>query len=400
MRSKNPHRLRYVEEVVTRGVSHLYYRRGGCRHRLPGPEGSDAFLSAYDAVHNGIDRSRMISGATVHEAITGYLASADFHALAPSSQRQYRWSLDFFRERAGAVHMVDVTDAWVNDLRDALKTEPNRWNGIRSRMSDVFVRWRRASGEQSLQNPWREVRRLHVGDSDQNQPWPDDVLAPVLTAATPEFRALIVTLLLTSQRLADTCRMAPDAYDATALTLTFTQGKTGQRMVIHVPSFLSKTFDTMAGRRSDSLLVTPRGRAWLPSNAQETLATLRGTLDTGRFTLHGLRATGPVALVGLGFSPEEIIRLTGHTDVAGLRPYLRGVDRHAMAVPLQNALDDRFAEVLGAASEAGNARKFSGITGRAAAKAGKVGRFSRPGPYEEALEPFANALPTANRKAL
>lgn len=294
---------------------------------------------------------------------------------------------------------MDITDAWVNDLRDALKAEPNRWNGIRSRMSDVFMRWRRASGEQSLQNPWREVRRLHVGDSDQNQPWPDDVLAPVLTAATPEFRALIVTLLLTSQRLADTCRMAPDAYNSTGRTLTFTQGKTGQRMVIHVPSFLAKTFDTMAGRRPDRLLVTPRGRAWLPSNAQETLATLRGTLDTGRFTLHGLRATGPVALVGLGFSPEEIIRLTGHTDVSGLRPYLRGVDRHAMAVPLQNALDDRFAEVLGAASEAGNARKFSGLTGQAAAKAGKVGRSSRPGTYEEAPQSTANALPTANRKA-
>ncbi len=399
MRSKNPHRLRYVEEVVSRGVSHLYYRREGRRHPLPGPEGSAAFLSAYDAVHSGVDRSRALSGATVHEAITGYLASADYHSLAPASRRQYRWSLDYFRERAGAVHMVDVNDGWVADLRDAMKADPIRWNGIRSRMSDVFVRWRRASGEQTLQNPWREVRRLHVGDSDQNRPWPDDVLAPVLTAATPEFRALIVTLLLTSQRLADTCRMPPDAYAASARTLTFTQGKTGQRMVIHVPSFLSATFETMAGRRTDRLLVTPRGQAWLPGNAQETLATLRGTLDTGRYTLHGLRATGPVALVGLGFSPEEIIRLTGHTDVAGLRPYLRGVDKHAMAVPLQDALDERFAKVLAAASDGGNARKFSGLTGRAAAKAGKVGRSSRPAAHEEGPDPTANGLPTANRKA-
>jgi hypothetical protein len=307
--------------------------------------------------------------------------------------------LDYFRERAGAVHMVDMNDAWVADLRDAMKADPIRWNGIRSRMSDVFVRWRRASGEQTLQNPWREVRRLRVGDSDQNRPWPDDVLATVLTAATLEFRALIVTLLLTSQRLADTCRMPPDAYAASARTLKFTQGKTGQRMVIHVPSFLSATFDTMAGRRPDRLLVTPRGQAWLPGNAQETLATLRATLDTGRYTLHGLRATGPVALVGLGFSPEEIIRLTGHTDVAGLRPYLRGVDKHAMTVPLQEALDSRFAKVLGAASDSGNSRKFSGLTGRAAAKAGKVGRSSRPTAHEEGPNSTANELPTANKKA-
>ena len=210
---------------------------------------------------------------------------------------------------------------------------------------------------------------------------------------------MIVTLLLTSQRLADTCRMTPDAYVAAARTLTFTQGKTQARMVIHVPAFLAGTFETMAGRRSDRLLVTPRGKAWTTGNAQETLATLRGTLDTGRYTLHGLRATGPVALVGLGFSPEEIIRLTGHTDVSGLRPYLRGVDKHSSAIPLQEALGGRFSDVLEAASDGGNARKFSGLTGRAAAKAGKVGRSSRPAAYEEGEDPTANGLPTANRKA-
>lgn len=295
--------------------------------------------------------------------------------------------------------MVEMTDAWVADLRDALKEDPIRWNTIRSRMSDVFIRWRRASGEQSLQNPWREVRRLAVGDSDQNRPWPDDVLAAVLKAATAEFRSLVVTLLLTSQRLGDACQMQPDAYAAGPKTLTFRQEKTKAKMVIHVPEFLAGTLESMAGRRPDRLLVTPRGKGWTPSNAQETLATLRTVLDIGRYTLHGLRATGPVALIGLGFSPEEIIRLTGHTDVSGLRPYLRGVDRHSMAVPLQEALGGRFSEVLEQASGGGNARKFSGVTGRAAAKAGRVGRSSRPGAYEEPKETTANGLPTANKKA-
>ena len=50
---------------------------------LPGPEGSAGLLSAYDAVHSGVDLGRALCGATVHEAITGCIASADFHALAP-----------------------------------------------------------------------------------------------------------------------------------------------------------------------------------------------------------------------------------------------------------------------------------------------------------------------------
>ena len=62
---------------------------------------------------------------------------------------------------------------------------------------------------------------------------------------------------------------------------------------------------------------------------------------------------------------------------------------------LKEALGERFAEVLEQASDGGNSRRFVGVTGRAAAKAGKVGRSSRPAAYEEAPESTANALPTA-----
>ena len=397
MRSRNTHRLRHVEAAVVRGQTYLYYRRDGRRHPLPGPEGSGAFLAEYDRVHGSVERTASIGTSAVHDAVAAYYASADFHALAPASQRHYRWSLEYFRERAGAVAMVDIDDAWVDALRDALKADPIRWNGIRSRMSDVFARWRRSSGDQSMQNPWKEVRRLAVGDSDQNKPWPDDVLAGVLRSATGEFRALVVLLLLTAQRLGDVCAMPPDSYDAEKRTLTFAQGKTGARMVVHVPKFLVSTLSAMRGRHPGRLLCTPRGRPWATGNAQETLSVLRASLETGRYTLHGLRATGPVALIGLGFSAEEITRLTGHTDVAGLRPYLRGVDKHAANIPMQDALDDKFSSILEEASDGGNTKKYSGLTGKAAANAGIVGRASRPGAGPRGAKGIANTLPNAKK---
>jgi hypothetical protein len=52
--------------------------------------------------------------------------------------------------------------------------------------------------------------------------WPDEVLVAVLRAATPEFRALVVTLLLTSQRLSDVVAFRPSQYDPETRTLGFT----------------------------------------------------------------------------------------------------------------------------------------------------------------------------------
>jgi hypothetical protein len=175
-------RRRYVVEIRARGHVYLYYRRSGERIALPAPEGGAAFNSAYDQVHRRFENpgTRPWGLHTVGQAIIDYLSTADFQQLSVASQRQYRWALDFMREKIGHVLVADIDSDWTDNLRNRLASNPNQWNSIRSRMREVFRLYRRRHPSMLPLNPWEEVRRLKVADSDQNRRWPDDVILTVL----------------------------------------------------------------------------------------------------------------------------------------------------------------------------------------------------------------------------
>lgn len=143
-------------------------------------------------------------------------------------------------------------------------------------------------------------------------------------------------------------------------------------LLIHVPASLARAFTVMAGRHPLRRFVTPRGKAWTTSNAQETLARLVEQLDLEHYTLHGLRKTGPSALKMLGFENRAIRSLAGHTSDKNLEFYLNDVQHLLLAKAAQQALEDAFANAIAEAESGTNARRFSGVTGRAARAAKTV----------------------------
>jgi hypothetical protein len=175
-------RRQFVVEIRARGHVYLYYRRNGERVPLEGSEGSAAFDHSYDQVHRRFEQpDRGPWGPhAVGRAITDYLSTADFQQLSPASQRQYRWALDFVRDRIGHVLVADIDLNWADSLRNRLASSPNQWNAIRSRMREVFRLYRRRHPSMLPLNPWEEVRRLKVADSDQNRRWPDEVILTIL----------------------------------------------------------------------------------------------------------------------------------------------------------------------------------------------------------------------------
>jgi integrase len=171
---------------------------------------------------------------------------------------------------------------------------------------------------------------------------------------------------MTAQQGGDVTRFTPGQYDPETRTIRLSQGKTDEALLIHVPPSLARARDAMQGKHPARLFVTPRGKPWKLGSAQETLQRLLGILGLPRYTLHGLRATGPVALKMLGFENRAIRALTGHTSDANLGVYLRGVDHYPLAKASQEALEQQFGDLLAEAEEGANARKYSGVTGRAA----------------------------------
>ncbi|MBR0653376.1 tyrosine-type recombinase/integrase [Roseomonas terrae] len=366
-------RQRYVWEVVgAGGQRYLYYRRGSHRIPLRGPEGSTAFIEDYnraDALFEGAPRRAKHS---VDEAITAYLGSSDFKELQSSTQSDYRRTLDLFRESFGPLQVVALDEAWLERLRDRYAGAPITWNHLRSRMIMVMRKYRKLHPGLLPANFWESTERLRAAKSRMHRRWPTEVLIAVLRAATPEFRCLIIGYLLTAQRGSDVTKFSPAQWDAAAATLDIRQQKTDEPQLIHVPPSLARAFTAMAGRHPLRLFVTPRGKAWTTGNAQETLARLVAQLDLDHYTLHGLRKTGPSALKMLGFENRAIRSLTGHTSDKNLELYLDGVQHLPLAKAAQEALEQTFGDIIAAAEDGGNERRFSGITGRAARKANAV----------------------------
>jgi integrase len=366
-------RLKFVEAIKgRRGEVFLYYRRDGRRIPLPAPEGSAAFLDAYDAADRLFRKSGVPAGRTVDEAIGAYISSVDFGNLAPASQRDYRRTLSQFRIDHGSKPVSSFGEAEIEVLREIHGHSPVGWNSLRSRMIAVVSHYRRINPNEMAVNPWLTSRRLPVKESNAHRPWSADVLLAVMRAATPEYRALLTGYLLTAQRGGDVTSFKPGQYDAAKRTLSVVQEKTEEPILLHVPESLAATLSTMAGNKVDRLFVTPRGYAWDLKNAQETLRTLLRNLGLPRYTLHGLRATGPTALKLLGFENRAIRALTGHTSDKNLEVYLRGVEHYPLARQAQEALEGQFAALLSEAGAEGNRRRFSGVTGRAASTAKRL----------------------------
>ena len=97
-------RLKYVNEYRDRhGRVRRYFRRSGyAKTPLPGLPGSAEFMAAYQAALDGNPPKPMIGAArnapgTVAAAISLYLGSSSFAALAFETQRTRRNILERFR---------------------------------------------------------------------------------------------------------------------------------------------------------------------------------------------------------------------------------------------------------------------------------------------------------------
>jgi hypothetical protein len=107
-------KLKYVNEYRDRhGRVRWYFRRRGRSTPLPGLPGSIEFMAAYQAALAVVappppSPKHVIAGSLAAVA-AGYLRSADFANLSPSSQRSYRTALKPILTAHGHRLMRDLT---------------------------------------------------------------------------------------------------------------------------------------------------------------------------------------------------------------------------------------------------------------------------------------------------
>ena len=369
-------RKKWIQAQQSKGKTYLYYRRGGERVQLPGPEGSAAFLNAYLEIHTkhvGQQSSSAIH--TIKAAIVWFMAPdrLEWLAFKPATQRYYKRLLETVRSNAGHLPMADIDDHWVYGLKKKIGGKPQVWNKTRQLMATIWQEYGVVNRIDLPKNPWRESRRIKEAESEQNRKWPVEIINAIFSEATPEFRGVLIACLLTSQRIGDVVNLRDNDYDPTTRKWRFQQGKTEKWMTLTVGDMLAESFEATRGRVSGYLLCTPRGVRWTKARAEETLLSIRDRLGLGQYTLHGLRSTGPSAARQNGVSLQVLMALTGHTTEKSLRVYLRGVDDEPFAAQAAEHLEAIFKPVLEAINVGANMNSTSGRTGKAAAAAGVVG---------------------------
>ena len=130
-----PGKIRYVQRVLKDGRIHLYFRKGDYREGpLASSEGSDELRAEVQAILARVDKTQKAQTprpGTVGGMLKQYEKSADFLALARSTQGAYHGVIDELETDCGDCRLQDVSRAWMRDMRDAWALRGHRVANIR-----------------------------------------------------------------------------------------------------------------------------------------------------------------------------------------------------------------------------------------------------------------------------
>lgn len=129
---KVPHVQRCVRK---NGKVDLYFRKGAWREGpLRSPDGSEALRAEVDAILARMARMEQAQkprAGTIEGMLRQYEKSADFLALARSTQAAYHDIIDELATDCGDCRLRDVSRSWLRDMRDAWALRGHRVANIR-----------------------------------------------------------------------------------------------------------------------------------------------------------------------------------------------------------------------------------------------------------------------------
>lgn len=305
-----------VHRVTARGKVYYYAWRGKGAPRLPDPETDpEGFAKALRLAH-GMPAHKKGSIAALIAEFAGdehTPPSAEWQALKPASQRDYRWHLNVVLERWGEFQADAIRPAHIREIRNSFGDRPVLANHL---LSVIRVLW--SFGREHnwpLGDPAAEVKRYRV-KSDGRKPWPAWAFEIAEGHFRPELRRLYFLGRYTGQRLSDCLAMHWRMIDAE--TIRVRQSKTDKEIIIPIHPALRPELDR--ARQEGTLYLVSRadGRPYSPQDFQAMWsremkkAPQKRIKDEG-FSFHGLRKNAVTALAVAGCDPSEIRSITGQT---------------------------------------------------------------------------------------
>ena len=324
-------RLKFVKAYVDRhGKARHYLRQPGRKPvALPGLPGSDEFMAAYAAALAGTERvevaERRTRAGSIGAMIVGYLATADFAALAPASQQAYRRIFERMRGYAD-LSIATLERRHIVRMRDAKVATPVAARDF-LRCLRLLVQHAIALGIRE-DDPTAGVR-VKLPKSNGIRTWIEDEIA-TFEAAYPigtKPRLALELLLATAARRSDVVKLGRGHVRDGLIHMR--QQKTGRALAIPITDGLAAAIAAVPSEHLVFLL-SETGR---PFTAEGFGRWFRQQCRRIGLTgsPHGLRKASCRRMAEAGCSAHEIASVSGHMSLKELQRYCDAADQARMA---------------------------------------------------------------------
>jgi integrase len=327
-------KLRYVHQFVDRnGHARFYFRRRGVRKTLPGLPGSTEFMAAYAAALTDQGDNITLIGAvagvgSVAGAVKGYLASADFSGLRPTSRIARRRILETFAKEHGHRLIAELERKHVDTMLKPFTGKPGASRNFISALR-VLIRYAVNVGLRT-NDPTIGIKTAKLAPGGHYTWNEDDIAAfearhPIGTKA----RLALALLLYSGQRRADVLALGWQHIRDGCLHLR--QQKTGRPLAIPIHPELQAVLDATS---TDNLnfLVSERGRPFYPDAFNHWFK--KRCQEAGlprRAGPHGLRKACCRRLADAGCSMKVIAAISGHASLREIARYTEAADQLKLA---------------------------------------------------------------------
>jgi integrase len=319
---------------------YAYFRRNGRRWRLPGLPGDPAFLVEYQrllaatAAPTPAPHGERPLPGSFGAVVLDYMASPEFKATKPATQRVYRLILEKLAEEHGLKPIAMLERRHVKAWRDARAEKPGMAN-LLVRVVHVLCNYA-IENDLRKDNPASRIKTFKLGE---HRAWTDEeclAFEARWAPGTMQRRAYMLAKF-TGQRCGDLANMTRAHRKDGAIRVT--QQKTGAEVLIPEHRDLAAELALgVAGHMS--VLTKPDGSAfdadWLSQWFADAIAKAGLPEEC---VMHGLRKTAARALAEVGCTAHEIAAITGHKSLVQVQHYTRAADQKRLATAAIHRLE-------------------------------------------------------------
>ena len=329
-------KLRYISEYRDRhGKIRRYFRRPGSRLvPLPGLPGSIEFMAAYQAAlaikAPPPPSPRHVIAGSLAAVVAGYLRSAEFSNLSPTSQLSYRLALKPILAAHGHRLVRDLPKLAARHIIEEIgATRPGMANLTKSVMSKV-VAYAIEIGVRN-DNPFTGLRSYRLGTYHT---WTDaeiDQYERRWPLGTRE-RLAFALLLYTGQRGGDVVRMMRSDIVGDRIRVAQDKARKGttNELLIRIHPALARALSAGPVVGMQHLITDARGKPLRNlTDLIERAVKLAGLPP--RCVAHGLRKAALRRLAEHGSTTKEIAAVSGHRSLSEIERYTARADQAGLA---------------------------------------------------------------------